>query len=54
MIVKSYNLGNTRINIADDFQLHDEKQKQMQIDNFNRIGCMIMQNLLIKEGVINK
>lgn len=49
VIIQSYKIGNTLINIADDCIIQDENQRRLQIDSFNRAGYRIMQNLILKE-----
>jgi len=50
VIIQSYKIGNTKINIADDCMIKDENEKRLQIESFNKAGYRIMQNLILKEG----
>lgn len=49
MIIQSYKIGNTQINIADNSKITDESKRKLQIESFNEAGCKIIQSLLSKE-----
>lgn len=43
MIVKKFKLGNTTIEIDNEFYPKTEEEKQFVYEEFNRIGCEILQ-----------
>lgn len=42
MIIKSFNLGNTKILVDDTYLPKSEEEKQLVYGEFNKIGCEIL------------
>lgn len=42
MIIKSFNLGNTKILVDDTYLPKSEEENQLVYEEFNRIGCKIL------------
>ncbi len=45
VIIENYCIGNTRIIVDDTYKAKTEKEKKIHLENFNKVGNVILRNL---------